>query len=76
MARNGTVAYVHHLPPCDICERLGVSREAAYDAVGQFGPATTWAYMCRVHFDVHGLGLGTGRGQQLQVRAADAAVES
>jgi len=53
-------------PECDICKfengKPGVT--ADYDGKTVRGP---WANMCRSCFFSHGVGLGTGRGQQLLV---------
>lgn len=60
---------VAKLPPCDICVqvvRTSVPRDAAYDGATKRGP---WAYMCELHFAEWGVGLGTGRGQQLVLEA-------
>lgn len=53
-------AYVTSLPKCDFCEK-----QAEYDGRTVMGP---WANMCIKHFGQYGTGLGTGRGQQLEVR--------
>lgn len=50
---------VPHLPKCDMCKDGTLAR---YDGKTKFGP---WANMCANHFDFHGVGLGTGRGQEL-----------
>jgi hypothetical protein len=47
-------------PTCDICR----SRPAAIDGATKMGP---WAYMCVPCFEVHGIGLGLGRGQRLLI---------
>lgn len=49
---------------CDICEyEEGTpGTPALYDGKTVVGP---WANMCERHFDSHGTGLGTGRGQRL-----------
>ena len=39
--------------------------EAKYDAKTKVGP---WVYMCQAHFDVHGIGLGLGKGQELVLK--------
>lgn len=56
-------------PNCDICKYVegkdGV--EADYDGATTQGP---WANMCERHFQSHGVGLGTGRGQRLVVASA------
>lgn len=60
MARNLT--YVDKLPKCNFC-----GAEAYYDARTTSGP---WAYMCEACFKTHGVGLGVGRGQRLEVKSA------
>ena len=52
---------VRRLPLCDFCfgEDLCAAR---YDGKTKQG---SWANMCEQHFKVHGVGLGTGRGQKL-----------
>jgi len=52
-------ATVAVLPKCDFC-----AQTAAYDGKTRMGP---WAYMCEAHYVQHGVGLGTGRGQRLEV---------
>lgn len=54
-------------PTCDVCEHIeGVKGvEAVVDGKTNRGP---WALMCERHFDTHGMGLGTGRGQRLVKR--------
>lgn len=49
-------------PPCDICK----SRPAAVDGKTRMGP---WAYMCIPCHEVHGVGLGLGRGQRLLIES-------
>lgn len=43
---------------CDFC---GASNRTMYDGKTKSGP---WATMCETHFKRHGVGLGTGKGQQ------------
>ena len=65
MPQDLTETQVARLPACDICKVEFSSSEpnlAAYDGKTTSGP---WAYMCEDHFDGHGVGLGTGRGQRL-----------
>ena len=50
-------AEVDDLPTCDFCEKV-----AAYDGATMMGP---WANMCEECFELHGIGLGTGKGQKL-----------
>lgn len=53
---------VETIPPCDI---PGCTHPARYDGKTKMGP---WAYMCGTHFLAHGLGTGTGLGQELILR--------
>lgn len=56
---------VSKLPPCD----LHPDRKAEYDfsAPGM----GCWMYGCRQCFQVHGVGLGVGKGQRLGLRAPE-----
>ena len=66
MGDNLTEVWVSRLPNCDICQSTsGKQVEAHYDAKMVLGP---WAYMCEHHFQVEGIGLGTGRGQRLVLK--------
>jgi len=51
---------VDEIPPCDICQK-----PAEYDGKTKDGP---WAYLCGGCFDVHGIGVGLGKGQRLILR--------
>ena len=57
-----------HIPTCDFCKLevptgvREVSNIACYDGKTTSGP---WAFMCREHFNTHGVGVGTGLGQKL-----------
>ena len=53
---------VDKLPNCDFCKKP--LRLAKYDGKTTMGP---WGYMCTIHFNVFGVGLGLGRGQELVV---------
>jgi len=55
---------VESLPDCDMCKSGFIKRKARYDGRTRMGP---WAYMCKVHFRLYGVGLGLGRGQKLVV---------
>jgi len=48
---------VSEYPKCDYCDE-----PARYDARTKSG---AWANMCQKHFEIHGIGLGAGRGQKL-----------
>jgi hypothetical protein len=63
-----TEVKVTTLPDCDICkaQKAETINRAEYDGATTHGP---WAYMCQSHFLAIGLGLGTGRGQKLILRA-------
>jgi hypothetical protein len=58
---------VVRLPSCDICKLVGNDEPAEFD--GKVRPTengrSPWAYMCMGHFILHGIGLGTGKGQRL-----------
>ena len=47
---------------CDFCAMENKKVLAEYDAKTTLGP---WANLCLAHFEWHGVGLGTGRGQKL-----------
>ena len=47
-------------PQCDLCQ----SRPAAIDGATNTGP---WGYMCIPCHEVHGVGLGLGKGQRLLI---------
>lgn len=55
---------VKQLPNCDLCMLKDKQTPAMYDGKTKDGP---WANMCEAHFQSHGVGLGTGRGQRLTV---------
>ena len=64
--KNGTEAkYIgKDRPTCPFCEHEGEPGVLArYD--GRIRGITSWAYMCTVHFEEYGVGLGTGKGQRL-----------
>ena len=56
-------------PPCDLCR----ARPAAIDGQTRHG---SWAYMCIPCHEVHGVGLGLGRGQRLLIDAPTPGGES
>lgn len=49
------------LPQCNFCPNT-----AHYDGATLMGP---WAYMCDDHYACYGIGLGTGRGQELVLQS-------
>lgn len=56
---------VASIPNCDLWEKYGMHEEdrpAVVDGATTLGP---WAYMCQDCFKRFGIGLGTGKGQQL-----------
>ena len=53
--------FVDSLPKCDLCGVL-----AKYDGKTTIGP---WAYMCKTCFRRFGVGLGTGKGQELILKS-------
>lgn len=55
-----TTTQVAALPKCDICR----DSEALFDGKTTFGP---WAYMCDKCWGLHGIRLGLGYGQRLEV---------
>jgi hypothetical protein len=57
----GTFVIVAKLPVCDIDPAHGAAK---YDAKTVRGP---WANLCRDCFEELGIGLGTGRGQELRL---------
>lgn len=59
-----TKVVVGSLPLCDICKHEGreIINTAKYDGATTIGP---WANMCEPHFNIFGIGLGTGAGQML-----------
>ena len=54
---------VAKLSQCNFC-----SKDAHYDAKTSFGP---WASMCEEHYKKYGIGLGTGKGQELVLEDKD-----
>jgi hypothetical protein len=62
---GSTKTTVKELPNCDFCRMDGIEKPAKYDGKTEAGP---WAYMCQEHFEAHGVGLGLGRGQKLEVQ--------
>jgi len=58
---------VASLPNCDLCAQNGVQTPAWADGRTLMGQ---WANMCKIHFATYGVGLGTGRGQQLVLAEA------
>ena len=57
-----TQVEVLELPECIFCKENKVNRKAKYDGKTIYG---AWAYMCEHHYDLLGIGLGTGRGHKL-----------
>jgi hypothetical protein len=53
---------------CDFCKQNGVDRDAKYD--GKVSIGTYWANMCQGHFELYGIGLGLGIGQELIVKSS------
>lgn len=56
------VAFVEKKPLCDFDAKHG---EADYDGATTMGP---WAFMCLECWNKYGTGLGTGRGQKLELK--------
>ena len=59
---TGTTTVVRVIPPCDFCNG---SVLAVVDGKTRIGP---WANMCQRHFDLVGVGLGTGKGQRFVLK--------
>lgn len=59
------VAYVEQKPLCDFDKSHG---SAEYDGATTLGP---WAYMCLSCYNKYGTGLGTGRGQKLELKGTN-----
>jgi hypothetical protein len=67
------VAYVSVLPRCDIHDlEENTTVPATVGGVTKYG---AWASMCESCFQVHGIGLGAGKGQRYVVWANHAAAE-
>jgi len=58
---SNTTTTITEPKTCDICDD---DTRAEYDARTAFGP---WAYMFEDHFRKAGVGLGTGKGQRLEL---------
>ena len=52
---------VSKFPRCDMCND---DTPAKYDGKTKMGP---WANLCELHFKSYGIGLGTGKGQKLEL---------
>lgn len=65
---NTATDVLNDRPKCDICPLVGQepARPAAVDGATTQGP---WAYMCIPCHEVHGVGLGLGKGQRLLIDA-------
>ena len=50
---------------CDFCKPVIISASTTpktiYDGKTQYG---SWAWMCQMHFEKYGVGLGTDKGQK------------
>jgi hypothetical protein len=55
------IARVARIPDCDFHKMVGDKLPATVDGKTKQGP---WANMCDEHFEQHGVGLGTGKGQR------------
>lgn len=63
------------IPDCQFCSMIpGMEvSKAEYDGATQVGP---WAYMCSYHFKQYGVGIGTGKGQYLNLGKDSKGVET
>ena len=59
---SDTEVRVGKLPTCIFCKQDGRKIDAEFDGATKKGP---WAFMCKEHFDEHGVGIGLGVGQHL-----------
>lgn len=62
---KGTYTEVPHLPNCDVCATRNETHIAKYDSKTKSGK---WAFLCPMHFEMYGSGLGYGKGQMLIVK--------
>jgi hypothetical protein len=53
---------------CNICQGSFEAEGVFYDAKTARGP---WGLLCEVCFHVHGVGLGTGRGQKYDLETLE-----
>jgi hypothetical protein len=60
MAKDKHTVEMAQRPKCQFCPN-----PAQYDGRTGMGP---WAYMCDLHFQMHGLGTGLGVGQRIVVK--------
>lgn len=60
--KNYTEVKVYNTKYCDLCQVIGKTTVALYDAKTKMGP---WGYLCKTHFQEQGIGLGLGKGQKL-----------
>lgn len=65
----GTVAVVSELPGCDMCTKEGSICAARYDS-RMADRSSGMAFLCNVHYELHGTGrLGVAEGQYLMTIA-------
>jgi hypothetical protein len=70
----GTTVTVPQLPKCDFCKEDPTKDDAYHDVDAHYDGKTvfgSWAYMCIIHFNTYGTGLGTGIGQRLILEGND-----
>lgn len=53
--------HICHAERCDICSHEFTAGDKVYDAKTKQGP---WGTLCSTCFQMHGVGLGTGLGQE------------
>jgi len=56
--RDSTRVTLYNRVLCDMCKE----EDAKYDGLTTIGP---WAYMCEECFYTFGVGIGTGKGQEI-----------
>lgn len=64
-APNTETTVLTERPSCDLCGVAGKNVPASVD--GRLRGRASWAYMCELHFETHGVGLGLGKGQRLLI---------
>lgn len=55
--RPKKIVWVSEMPMCDLCKKIGVSKEGKFDVKTVWGP---WANLCRKHLQEFGTDLSIG----------------